>query len=199
MNHRTLAHVIGYTTLICLGIVSTAQALPDNSVDSADIIDGEVKRPDLAASAVNSAKVANGTLTGSDLATNTVTGTQIAESGLNLAFNCGGGLIKAQALVRNASTIPSTPTADATYLWYKRFCAGGIDIARSSVGVYRVRLFATGATVVQVTPYDSSDNIANVSTYGFFQDGDGGLQFTVVIRDVDTGAVEDGSFTFLGY
>ena len=199
MNPRTLAHVIGYTTIICLGIVSTAQALPDNSVDSADIIDGEVKRPDIATSAVNSAKVANGTLTGADLATNTVTGTQISESGLNLSFNCGGGLIKAQALVRNAATIPSTPTADATYLWYKRFCAGGMDIARSGVGVYKVRLFATGATVAQVTPYDSSNNVANVSTYGFFHDGDGGLQFTVVIRDVASGALEDGSFSFLGY
>jgi hypothetical protein len=199
MNSRTLAHVIGYTTLICLGIVSTAQALPDNSVDSADIIDGEVKRADLAASAVNSAKVGNGTLTGADLATNTVTGTQILESGLNLAFNCGGGMVKAQALVRNASTIPSTPTTSATHLWYKRTCAGGMDIVRNGVGNYRVRLFATGASVVQVTPYDSSDNIANVSGFGFFQDGDGGLQFSVIIRDVDTGAQEDGAFSFLGY
>jgi hypothetical protein len=138
-------------------------------------------------------------LTGADFATNTVTGTQILESGLNLAFNCGGGLIKAQALVRNAATIPSTPTTSATDLWYKRFCGGGMDIVRNGVGVYRVRLFATGATIAQVTPYDSSDNVANLSTYGFFHDGDGGLQFTVVIRDVDSGALEDGSFSFLGY
>jgi hypothetical protein len=101
--------------------------------------------------------------------------------------------------VRNAATIPSTPTADATYLWYKRTCGGGMDIVRTGVGVYRVRLFATGATIAQVTPYDSSDNVANVSSYGFFHDGEGGLQFTVVVRDVDTGALEDGSFSFLGY
>ena len=199
MNRRTFAHVIGYTTIICLGIVSTAQALPDNSVFSPDIVDGEVKRVDLGADAVNSAKVGNGTLTGADLATNTVTGTQILESGLNLAFNCGGGMVKAQALVRNGASIPSTPTTDATYLWYKRTCAGGMDIARIGVGVYRVRLFATGATVVQVTPYDSSNNIANVSSYGFFHDGDGGLQFTVIIRDVATHAAEDGAFSLLGY
>jgi hypothetical protein len=199
MNRRTLAHVIGYTTIVCLGIASTAQALPDNSVYSPDIVDGEVMRPDIAANAVNSGKVANGTLTGADLATNTVTGTQIAESGLNLAFNCGGGMVKAQVLVRNAASIPSTPTADVTYLWYKRFCAGGIDILRSGVGVYKVRLFATGATIVQVTPYDSSNNVASVSTFWFFHVGDGGLKFTVVIRDVVTGALEDGSFTFLGY
>jgi hypothetical protein len=199
MKSRTLAHVIGYTTIICLGIVSTAHALPDNSVFSADIVDGEVMRADLAANAVNSAKVAAGSLTGADLATNTVTGTQIAESGLNLAFNCGGGMVKAQALVRNAATIPSTPTTSATHLWYKRTCAGGMDIVRTGVGNYRVRLFATGASVVQVTPYDSSDNIANVSGFGFFQDGDGGLQFSVIIRDVDTGAQEDGAFSFLGY
>jgi len=149
--------------------------------------------------AMRMAKVANGTLRGVDLATNTVTGTQILESGLNLAFNCGGGMVKAQALVRNAATIPSTPTASSTYLWYKRHCAGGIDIVRQGVGNYRVRLFATGATVVQVTPYDSSDNIANVSGFGFFHDGDGGLQFSVIIRDVDTGAQEDGSFSFLAY
>jgi hypothetical protein len=199
MKSRTLAHVIGYTTIICLGIISTAQALPDNSVYSADIVDGEVKRPDLQANAVNSAKVANGTLTGADLATNTVTGTQILESGLNLAFNCGGGMVKAQALVRNAATIPSTPTTSATYLWYKRTCGGGMDIVRNGVGLYKVRLFATGATVAQVTPYDSSNNVANVSGFGFFHDGDGGLQFTVVIRDLATGAQEDGAFSILGY
>ena len=199
MQRRNLAHVIGYTTLVCLGIVSTAQALPDNSVYSPDIVDGEVMRPDIAANAVNAGKVANGTLTGADLATNTVTGTQILESGLNLAFNCGGGMVKAQALVRNAATIPSTPTTDATYLWYKRTCGGGIDIVRLGVGSYRVRLFATGATVAQVTPYDSSNNIANVSGFGFFHDGDGGLQFNVVIRDVVSGAQEDGAFSLLGY
>jgi hypothetical protein len=199
MNHRNLAHVIGYTTLVCLGIVSTAQALPDNSVDSLDIIDGEVKRPDLASNAVNSPKVANGSLTGADLATNTVTGTQILESELNLAFNCGGGLVKAQTLVRNAATIPDTPTADATYLWYKRFCGGGIDIERLGVGIYRIRFFATGSTIAQVTPYDSSDHVANVSSFGFFHDGDGGLQFTVTIRDVVSGAFEDGSFAVAGY
>jgi hypothetical protein len=199
MSRRTLAHVIGYTTIICLGIISTAQALPDNSVYSPDIVDGEVKRPDLAADAVNSTKVANGTLLGADLAINTVTGAQIAESGLNLAFNCGGGMVKAQALVRNAASIPSTPTTSATYLWYKRTCGGGIDITRLQTGVYRVRLFATGATMAQVTPYDSTNNSANVSSYGFFHDGDGGLQFSVYIRDVVSGAAEDGSFSILGY
>ena len=199
MNRRIMTHVIGYTTLICLGIASTAQALPDNSVDSADIIDGEVKRPDLAANAVNSAKVAAGSLSGTDLATNSVTGVQILESGLNLAFNCGGGMVKAQALVRNGATIPSVPTTDPAYLWYRRTCAGGMDVERLGVGVYRMRFFATGSTIAQVTPYDSTDHVANVSSFGFFHDGDGGLQFTVTLRDVVSGALEDGSFAVAGY
>jgi hypothetical protein len=199
MNRRVMTHVIGYTTVVCLGIASTAQALPDNTVDSSDIIDGQVMRVDIANNAVNSAKVAAGSLTGSDLATNTVTGTQIAESGLNLAFNCGGGMVKAQVLIRNGATMPADPTTDATWLWYKRTCAGGMDVERLGVGVYRVRLFATGATVVQVTPYDTSNNMASVTTFGFFHEGDGGLQVTVAIRDVVTGSLEDGSFSLLGY
>lgn len=53
--------------------------------------------------------------------------------------------------------------------------------------------------MVKVTPYDSTDNSANVSCYGFFHDGDGGLQFTVIIRDVVSGNLQDGSFSLLGY
>ena len=95
--------------------------------------------------------------------------------------------------------MPSEPTTDATWLWYPRFCRGGIDVVRLGVGRYQVRLFATGSTMVQVTPYDTTTNMASVSGYGFFHDGDGGLQVTIAIRDVVSGSLEDGSFSLLGY
>ncbi len=239
MNRRIMTHVIGYTTVVALGIASTAQALPNNSVDSADIIDGQVKRRDIADSAINTVKVADGSLfgvdlaadsvdsskvadgsiagvdlapnaidsskvtdgslTGADLGTNTITTTQIAESGLNLAFNCGGGMVKAHALIQNAATIPAEPTTDANWLWYPRSCAGGIDVERLGVGSYRVRLFANGATMVQLTPYGTTNNMVSVSNYGFFHEGDGGLQVFIAVRDVVSGNLEDGSFSLLGY
>jgi hypothetical protein len=65
--------------------VGTAQALPGvNTVDSGDIIDGQVQRADIDGGAVTSAKVANGSLTGGDIANNSLTGADINESTLAL-------------------------------------------------------------------------------------------------------------------
>ena len=62
-----------------------------------------------ASDSIDSSKVAPGSLTGADLATNSITTTQIAESGLNLAFNCGGGMVKAQVLIRNGASSAGSP------------------------------------------------------------------------------------------
>ena len=74
-----------------------------------------------------------------------------------------------------------------------------MEAGGAGVGVYKLRFFATGSIIAQVTTYDSSDHVANVSSFGFFHDGDGGLQFTVTLRDVVSGALEDGSFAVAGY
>lgn len=55
--------------LVLAGGTAWAASLTKNSVFSRHIANGEVKRPDMAASAVNSGKVANGSLLQADLAT----------------------------------------------------------------------------------------------------------------------------------
>ena len=61
------SNVVGYVA-VCLALTGTAVALPGtNTVDSGDIINGEVKTPDLAGSAVNGSKIADGSVAGLDL------------------------------------------------------------------------------------------------------------------------------------
>jgi len=68
MKRRMLMHALVYSLIAMLALAAGAQALPGkNTVDSGDIINGQVKRPDLAKNAVNSPKVANGSLKGIDI------------------------------------------------------------------------------------------------------------------------------------
>ena len=61
------SNVVGYVAMF-LALAGSAAALPgSNTVDSGDIVNGEVKRPDVAGAAVTSAKVADDSLTGSDI------------------------------------------------------------------------------------------------------------------------------------
>lgn len=73
MKKRSFGHVVGWVTVLALGTIGTAQALPGtDKVDSGDIVDGQVKRVDIGAKAVTGAKVADGSLTGADLTFKTV-------------------------------------------------------------------------------------------------------------------------------
>jgi hypothetical protein len=58
--------------------LSTGTAYAANTVFSHDIVDGEVKRPDIRNNAVNDAKVEDGSLLGTDLTFETITNAQIA-------------------------------------------------------------------------------------------------------------------------
>jgi hypothetical protein len=96
------SNIVGYVAVF-LALTGTAAALPGtNSVDSGDIINGQVKTPDLGLEAVNtgrlapnsvngakvadgslgSSDIADGNLVGADIAPDTLTGTQIRESTL---------------------------------------------------------------------------------------------------------------------
>ena len=75
-----LAHIVGWVVVV-VGVTTlgVANALPGkNTVDSGDIINGQVKRADIAGGAVNGAKVANGSLTGADIADGTVRAADLA-------------------------------------------------------------------------------------------------------------------------
>lgn len=62
-------HVVGYIALfVALGGTAAAFTLPEDSVRSRHIVNGQVRRVDLGANAVNSAKVANATLRAADFA-----------------------------------------------------------------------------------------------------------------------------------
>jgi hypothetical protein len=79
MDRRSIPHVIGWLLVLgAVALVGTAQALPGtNTVDSGDIINGEVKRVDIARNAVNSAKVANNSLTSADIRDGTIAAADI--------------------------------------------------------------------------------------------------------------------------
>jgi hypothetical protein len=62
------SNVVGYVALFCFAVAGTAQALPGTStVDSGDIINMEVKRPDLGPDSVVASKIAPGAVGGSQL------------------------------------------------------------------------------------------------------------------------------------
>jgi hypothetical protein len=92
----TYANVM--STLACFGVLATGTAYAANTVFSGDIVDGQVKTPDLANVAVTTEKIAGGAvttekvkndnLTGGDIAPNTLKGGDIDESTLS---GVGGG------------------------------------------------------------------------------------------------------------
>ena len=83
MRANGFMHVIGYATAVALAIGGTATALPGtNTVDSGDIINGQVKTKDLAGSAVKSGKVLNNSLKGLDIKDGSLTGTEITDNSL---------------------------------------------------------------------------------------------------------------------
>lgn len=61
-----------------LTIAATAGAPGDNSVGSAQIVDGAVATADIANNAITGSKILDGTITGSDMASSTITSTQLA-------------------------------------------------------------------------------------------------------------------------
>jgi hypothetical protein len=65
-SHMTYANVMA--TIAVFVALATGGAYAANTIRSTDIVDGEVKTPDLAAGAVTSPKVANGSLLLQDLA-----------------------------------------------------------------------------------------------------------------------------------
>jgi hypothetical protein len=74
-RHLTYANVISSLALFL--VLSGGVVYAANTISSTDIIDGEVKNPDLAVNAVASSNVFPSTLIGADVATNTLTGSDI--------------------------------------------------------------------------------------------------------------------------
>jgi hypothetical protein len=87
MSKRIRTHlrsnVVGYIALFCFAMSGTAAALPGtNTVDSGDIINGQVKTGDLGANAVSSAKIADAQVQTPDLAASAVGGDKVLDNGI---------------------------------------------------------------------------------------------------------------------
>lgn len=155
-------HVVGYATAVALAIGGTATALPGtNTVDSGDIINGQVRTQDLAGSSVKSGKVLNnslkgldikdGSLTGTEITDNSLTGADVNESSLDLSTaGCQVGTILGAARI-DGSTAPALFGTGA-WVTFPRNCSGGtIEVRRNGTGSYNVRFNGISANRVQVT------------------------------------------------
>jgi hypothetical protein len=87
MGTKLLRHlrdnVVGYAAIVLvLALAPTSAYATDLVVRSADIVNGEVKTPDLATDAVRSSKILNGTIIGADLASDSVDSAKVTNSSL---------------------------------------------------------------------------------------------------------------------
>jgi hypothetical protein len=104
-------NVVGYLGVF-LALTGTAVALPGtNTVDSGDIINGEVKRPDIAGSAVNGARIADSSVATPDLSDGGVAGADLATGAVNAAKVADGSLGAADI---NSSQIQRRVTGTCT-------------------------------------------------------------------------------------
>lgn len=177
-------HVVGYATAVALAIGGTATALPGtNTVDSGDIINGQVRTKDLAGSAVKSGKVLNnslkgldimdGSVTGADISDgslagadvtdnslgsadvtdNSLTGTDVLESSLNMA---GAGC--QVGLVHSFALVQGQAAIPNTYttnfLQVPHNCSGGlVQVKRISAGEYNVKFTGDPAVLSTATVF----------------------------------------------
>ena len=84
-SHLTYANVM--VTLLAFVVLAGGAAYAANTIGSADIIDGQVKTPDLANNAVRTGKVLDESLTGHDIQDNTIGGADVNESLLDPLTN----------------------------------------------------------------------------------------------------------------
>jgi hypothetical protein len=104
IRNRVRSNVIGFLALFLVLTSGSALALNgSNTVFSDDIVNGEVKTPDLAAGAVNTAKIGTGQVTVSDLGANSVNTGKIA-NGQVTAADLGANSVNTAKVTDNSLT-----------------------------------------------------------------------------------------------
>jgi len=136
------ANVVGYVGVF-LALTGTAVALPGvNTVDSGDIINGEVKAPDLAGEAINESKIADGSVGTLDLRNGGVAradvGTGAVDSTKVVDGSLGGADINANQIQRRV-TGSCTPPEGITSVR----ADGSVTCASP---VFGIRLFPNAGT-----------------------------------------------------
>ena len=105
IRHNTVAYV---AILLVLVLAPTSAYATHLVVRSSDIVDGQVKAPDLGTDAVRSVKILNETITGADVANDSIAGTDVLESSFGqVPLALQGGLGRYGS---TGSCDPETPT-----------------------------------------------------------------------------------------
>jgi hypothetical protein len=98
-------NIVGYIALFLVLTGGTAYALDgSNTVFSDDIVNGEVKTPDIAKAAVTNSKLANGSVTNSKLGANAVRSGKVADGTLQTADLADGSVNGAKVLDNSLGT-----------------------------------------------------------------------------------------------
>lgn len=150
--------IAGLVASLGLAIAGAAQALPGrNTVDSGDIINGQVKTKDLAANAVKGPKVRDESLTGADILNGSIKGADVDEGSLNFVSDgqCSPEAVHSWAFVDNSAlTAVFAPVA------FGYNCSGGAILARRvSDGQYEVRFVGDPSALGLATSVTGINNV----------------------------------------
>jgi hypothetical protein len=108
------------STLALVLALSGGAAYAANTIYSADIVDGQVKRPDIGANAVTSGKVGDDSLTGADILESTLLGVNAGRLG---GYN-PGDLIRVGGITKRAAVDMPDCSPGLDYLVYSFYAPG---------------------------------------------------------------------------
>jgi hypothetical protein len=195
------------TAAIVLSAAGAAIALPGtNTVDSGDIVDGQVRNADIANGQVGGRKVTDRSLGGIDVLDNSLTGADLNEATLSLVdTTCQPGIIRSYAEINavggQAFIVPGRA----------RSCSGKApQVSRVQAGVYvvtfpddpsREALVSSGFRWLdeEVNPAGASNNIVRWGFEVFDDFPEEGGTFHVTVVDSATQELVDGPFTILTF
>jgi hypothetical protein len=154
------ATVVAYLALFVA--VSTGGAYAANTVFSTDIVDGEVKTPDLASGAVNGAKVADNSLSGTDV---------IGKPGTGTAAAVNGSLTTDDIAGQQANAANGTPFIDGTLTQWdiKNGSVTGRDVVESSLAKVPDADKLDGLDSAQLSPASADGRTADLALNSPFE------------------------------
>jgi hypothetical protein len=115
MTYANVASTVALVLALSGGVAYAA-----NTIYSTDIVDGQVKRADIGASAVNSGKVGDNSLTGTDILESTLSGVNAQ----TLGGYSAGNLIRVGGVTKRAAVDMPDCSPGLDYLVYSFFAPG---------------------------------------------------------------------------
>jgi hypothetical protein len=187
----TYANVVS-TICLCL-VVGGGSAYAANTIFSTDIVDGEVKTPDLASGAVTGGKVADNSLSGTDV---------IGRPGTSTTPAVNGSLTTEDIAGQQANAANGTPFMDGTLTQWdvKNGALVGADLANNTVGGGKIANDSLTGSKVAADSLTSSDidesSLGEVMSAALGGRGDAsGVQHHFVACDPGTTAFESCAAT----